>query len=157
MSNISAVVGSQGQVKPPGCRSRVGFIRNLRWRRVKSATGRAAVSPGSGMQHRVLHSVLVALQGYLIGGLIGCFKACFIRCMSCPPAGLGWGCITGGSIGSTGGGLTGGDHRVHHCVHQRPQHKPGRRGSEWWHLLPMLSGHLQDEAAENKCNMATRD
>eukprot|EP00964_Phaeocystis_antarctica_P007522 scaffold4077_cov70-Phaeocystis_antarctica.AAC.1 len=27
MSNISAVVGSQGQVKPPGCRSRVGFRR----------------------------------------------------------------------------------------------------------------------------------
>ena len=62
----------------------------------------------------------------------------------------------GQHIGSTGGGLTGGDYRVHHCVHQRPQHKPGRRGSEWWHLLPMLSGHLQDEAAENKCNMATR-
>eukprot|EP00964_Phaeocystis_antarctica_P010462 scaffold5759_cov66-Phaeocystis_antarctica.AAC.5 len=61
MSNISAVVGSQGQVKPPGCRSRVGCRRNLRWRRVKSATGRAAVSPGSGMQHRVLHSGLVAL------------------------------------------------------------------------------------------------
>ena len=41
-------------------------------------------------------------------------------------------------------------------MHQRPQHKPGRRGSEWWRLL-MLSGHLQDEAAENNCNMATRD
>eukprot|EP00964_Phaeocystis_antarctica_P053655 scaffold31512_cov68-Phaeocystis_antarctica.AAC.1 len=27
MSNISAVVGSQGQVNPPGCRSRVGFRR----------------------------------------------------------------------------------------------------------------------------------
>ena len=44
------------------------------------------------------------------------------------PAGLGWGCITGGRIGSIGGGLTGGDHRVHHWVQHRTRHRASGKG-----------------------------
>jgi len=44
------------------------------------------------------------------------------------PAGLGWGCITGGRIGSIRGGLTGGDRRVHHWVQHRTRHRASGEG-----------------------------
>ena len=48
MFDISAVVGFQGQVKPPGCRYRVDFrAKKFRWQWVKLAAGRAFVSSGS--------------------------------------------------------------------------------------------------------------
>ena len=47
MFDISAVVGFQGQVKPPGCRYRVDFRENnFRWQWAKSAARRASVSSG---------------------------------------------------------------------------------------------------------------
>ena len=44
------------------------------------------------------------------------------------PSYLGWGCITGGRIGSIGGGLTGGDRRVHHWVQHRTRHRASGEG-----------------------------
>ena len=65
MFDISAVVGFQGQVKPPGCRYRVEFrAKKFRWQWVKLAAGRASVSSGClvpGMQLQALHGVPVAL------------------------------------------------------------------------------------------------
>ena len=65
------------------------------------------------------------------------------------PAGLGWGCITGGRIGSIRGGLSQGV--IAGCttgcsigrVTERVE-----RGSGWWHLLPVRTGHLlKDEGS----------
>jgi hypothetical protein len=45
-------------------------------------------------------------------------------------------------------GLIGGDYTG--CLtkrHQRSQHKPGGRGSEWWFPSTMHTGHLPKEEA----------
>ena len=56
------------------------------------------------------------------------------------PAGLGWGCITGGRIGSIRGGLTGGDRRVHHWVQHRTRHRASGEGVKM--VAPVASANL---------------
>ena len=67
------------------------------------------------------------------GHLIGCSKTCFytVHVSSSASSYLGL-CITGhrgaGMIGSIGGGLTGGDRRVHHWVQHRTRHRASGEG-----------------------------
>merc|ERR1712086_231920 len=84
----------------------------------------------------------------------GALITCLIRCMLPAPAGLGWGCITGGRIGSIGGGLTGGDRRVHHWVQHRTRHRASGEGVKM--VAPVASANRasaerRGQSDNNKC------